>query len=166
MAREKPPYIVRHGLDKENKEAGHRVSQSPSSGKERKKQPPFLMKKKLQSFQEASFHNSNSAPIFSFDAETNPKHVTSPTPFATYVSSNRSLVGSTIPLGSVSSGKGDGRAGWLEQSRVGNFSKGKNHGGISEHAGINKSKPYYDLGLVQSGRDASMATYLPSNSRK
>ena len=96
----------------------------------------------------------------------NPKQVTSPTPFATCVSGNRSLVGSTIPLGSVSSGKGDGRAGWPEQSRVGNFPKGKNHGGISEHASINKSKPYYNLGLVQFGRDASMATYLPSNSRK
>ena len=66
----------------------------------------------------------------------------------------------------MSSGKGDGRDGWLEQARMGNFSKGKNHGGISEHVGTNNSKPYHDLGLVRFGKDASMAAHLPSSSRK
>lgn len=78
----------------------------------------------------------------------------------------RSFVGATLPLGLMSSGKGDGRDGRPEQARMGNFSKGKNHGGIFEYASANKSKPHHDLGLVRSGRDASMAAHLPSNSRK
>ena len=47
---------------------------------------------------------------------------------------------------------------------MGNFSKGKNHGGLSKHAGTNKIKPHHDLGLVQSGRDAGMEAYFPSKS--
>ena len=31
------------------------------------------------------------------------------------------------------------------KGRVGNFQKGKNHGGISEHASANKSKSHHDL---------------------
>nr|POE54643.1 hypothetical protein CFP56_68815 [Quercus suber] len=82
------------------------------------------------------------------------------------VSSIRSLGGSASPSGSGSRGKGDGRAGRSEQARMGNFQKGKNHGGISEHGGPNKSKSNHDLGLVRSGRDASLASHIPINSSK
>ena len=64
------------------------------------------------------------------------------------VSGVRSFVGATLLLGLVSNGKGDGRDGRPEQVRIGNFPKGKNHGGISEYASTNKSKPHHDLGLV------------------
>ena len=107
--------MFRYGFDKENKEAGHRVPLSPSSVRERKKQPPFSTKQKLQSFQEAPFHDSNSAPIFSFGAGTNPKHVTSPSPSAACVSVDRSIVGLAIPLGSVRSEKGDGKSGQFSE---------------------------------------------------
>ena len=66
----------------------------------------------------------------------------------------------------VSSEREDGRGGRPEKARMGNFSKGKNHSGISKHAGTNKSKSHNDLGMVRSGRDASLATHLPSNTRK
>ena len=49
---------------------------------------------------------------------------------------------------------------------MGNFPKGKNHGGISEHVDTNKSKSHHDLGLVRSGKDESVAAHLPSSSRK
>ena len=68
------------------------------------------------------------------------------------------------PLGLGWSGKGDGKNGRLEQARVGNFSKAKNHGGLSKHAVTNKIKPYPDLGLVQTGRDAGVEAYFPSKS--
>ena len=53
----------------------------------------------------------------------------------------RCFSGASSPLGSGWSGKGDGRNGRSEQARVGNFPKGKNHGGLSKHAGTNKIKP-------------------------
>lgn len=124
------------------------------------------MQQKLHSFQEPPSHDSYSAPIFSFGAGTEPKHVSSLCLSTACVAGIRSFVGSTIPLGSVRCRKGDGRDGWLEQARVGNFPKGKNHSGLPEHAGTNKSKSYHDLGLVRFGREASMATHLPSISRK
>ena len=92
--------------------------------------------------------------------------MTPPNPFAPWVSGFRSLGGSVTPLGSVSRGKGDGRVGRSKQARVGNFQKGKNHGGISEHAGTNKSKSNHDLGLVRSGRDAGLAAHLSFDSKK
>ena len=51
----------------------------------------------------------------------------------------------------MSSEKEDDRGGRQEKARMGNFLKGKNHGGISKHAGTNKSKSHNDLGMVQSG---------------
>ena len=66
----------------------------------------------------------------------------------------------------MSSEKEDGRGGRPEKARMGNISKGKNHGGISKYAGTNKSKSHNDLGMVRFGRDASLATHLPSNTRK
>ena len=41
MTREKPPYNVRYRFDKEKKEAGHRVSLSPPSFREKKSNPYF-----------------------------------------------------------------------------------------------------------------------------
>ena len=137
--RDKPPYNFRYGSNEEKMEAGHRVSLSPPLIREKKKQNPLSTKQRLQSSQEPSFHISGSATVFSFGAETNSKNVTSSSLSDVCGSGVRSFVGTTLPLGSVSSGKGDGRDRRLEQARMGNSSKGKNHGGIFEHAGTYKS---------------------------
>nr|POE78689.1 hypothetical protein CFP56_66566 [Quercus suber] len=165
-SRAKPTLSHRHGSDEGSMEAGCRVSPSPSSIRERKKYAPPLMDQKLQSTQEAPFHNTDSPHIFSFGAESNPKHVSSPNISGAGGLSFGGACGSSPPLNSVFCVKGDGKDGRSEQARMGNISKGKDHGGITKHAGTNKSKSHNDLGMVRLGRDESMATHLPSNTSK
>lgn len=66
----------------------------------------------------------------------------------------------------MSGEKRDDRYGRLEQAKVGNSLKGKNHGFVTEHVGTNKSKSHHDMGLVQSRRAEGVATHFPYNTRK
>nr|POE50187.1 putative ribonuclease h protein [Quercus suber] len=112
------------------------------------------------------FHKSGSPHIFSFGIEFNPKHFSSPCTSITFDLGIKGASVTTTPLGSVSCEKEDDRGGRPEQARMGNFSKGKNHGGITKHAGTNKSKSHNDLGMLRNGQDASLATHLPFNTKK
>nr|POF21185.1 uncharacterized protein CFP56_06985 [Quercus suber] len=167
LAREKP--LFSESVGPKNlfyKVTDHSTQLSPSLVKEKCPQTLFSAKQQQRSSQEPSAHSFVPEPIFSFGVDTNADLGTLSRPPTAGVSSIRSLGGSVSPSGSGSREKGDGRAGRSEQARMGNFQKGKNHGGISEHGGPNKSKSNHDLGLVRSGRDASLASHIPINSSK
>ena len=163
IACEKVPYDVRDGSDQDKIGAGGRVSVSPLSSTVKIKTNSLFPDQRLHSSQQTQIHESK-LPAFSFGAETNPKTATSSCSLEHCDPEARWSSGASGLLGSVLSGKGDGRNGRPEQARVGNFPKGKNHGGLSKHAGTNKIKPHHDLGLVRTGRDAGMEAYFPSKS--
>ena len=154
---------MRSRSDQDRMGAGGRVSVSPLSSRVKIKTDPIYPNQRLHSSQETQIHETE-PPVFSFGAETNPKTAASSCPLEQCDPEARCFTGASGPLGSGWSGKGDGRNGRSEQARVGNFPKGKNLGGLSKHAGTNKIKPHHDLGLVQTGRDASVEAYFPSKS--
>lgn len=82
------------------------------------------MNQKVQSSQEAPFHKTDSPHIFYFGAEFNHKHATVPSTSVAVGLGNNSVFGSSIPLGSVSSEKGDGKEGQGRKtgaSKIGQF---------------------------------------------
>uniref|UniRef100_A0A7N2MLD7 Uncharacterized protein n=1 Tax=Quercus lobata TaxID=97700 RepID=A0A7N2MLD7_QUELO len=154
--KETPPYSVRTRPVDGAKEVGQRVSSSSLSAKDRKKH---------QSNHDAP-SQSASPSIFSFGAEVFPKTVSSPSQVVVPGADGRSALGLSTSQVSMSGVKGNGRSRRLDQARMGNFSKRKDHGAVSKYAGSDKSKSHHDLGMVRSGRDESMATHLSFNARK
>ena len=157
------PYEVRAGSDQDLMGAGGRVSVSPLASTVKIKTNSPFPDQRPHSSQQTQKHETK-LPAFSFGAETNPKTTTSACFLGHWDPEAHCSSGASGPLGSVLSGKGDGRNGRPEQARVGNFPKGKNYGGLSKHASTNKIKPHHDLGLVRTGRDAGMEAYFPSKS--
>lgn len=155
-ARERPPYSVRHGPVDGTREVGQRASSSSLSDRDRKKHQPYL---------DAPSHTV-SPPFFSFGAKVIFNLVSLPSQAAVPGADGRSALGFTSPRVSVSGFKGDGKSGRFDQERMGNFSKGKDHGVVSKHAGSDKSKSHHDLGMVRPRLDESVTTHFSSNARK
>ena len=163
IAREEFPYEVSAGSDQELMGAGGRMSHSPlASTVNLKSNPTFPVQRPLSS--QRTQKQETKLPAFSFGAEINPKPSATACPLGIGDPEARCASSASGFVGSGLRGNGDGRNGRPEQARVGNLQKGKNHGGISKHAGTNKSKPHHDLGLVRVGGDAGMEADFPSKS--